>query len=290
MEIIKTVSGMRKYADKKRTDGYTLALVPTMGYLHDGHLSLVRRAKAEADRVIVSIFVNPTQFGPSEDFAVYPRDFETDCRLLEETGGVDVVFAPEASELYPDGVEAQSVWVTCPELSEHLCGKYRPEHFRGVLTVVLKLFAVCKPHIGVFGLKDVQQYMLLRKLARDLLIDIRVIGAPTARESTGVARSSRNAYLTSDERSQASVLWKAVTAAAGMIENGENRPSTVVEEMRTIIAQAPLAILQYAEVVTGDTLQPVKKLVPGTEVIVAVAVYFRSVRLIDNAFALVPSG
>lgn len=290
MDIIKTVREMRKHVDKKRADGHTLALVPTMGYLHEGHLSLVQRAKAEADHVIVSIFVNPTQFDPNEDFTVYPRDFETDCRLLEETGGVDVVFAPDASALYPDGVEAQRVWVVCPELSEHLCGKYRSEHFRGVLTVVLKLFAVCKPHIGVFGLKDVQQYMLLRKLARDLLIDVRVIGVPTARESTGLACSSRNAHLTSDERSQASVLWKAVTAAARMIENGENRPSTVVEEMRTIIAQAPLAILQYAEIVTGDTLQPVKKLVSGAEVIVAVAVYFRNVRLIDNAFALVPSG
>ncbi len=288
MEIITTVREMRMYADRQRADGHTLALVPTMGYLHEGHLSLVQRAKAEADTVIVSIFVNPTQFGPYEDFAVYPRDFETDCRLLEETGGVDVVFAPEASELYPDGVEVQRVWVVCPELSKHLCGKYRPEHFRGVLTVVLKLIAVCKPHVGVFGLKDAQQYMLLRKLARDLLIDIRVIGAPTARESTGLARSSRNAYLTSDERSQANVLWKAVTAAAGMIENGENRPSTVLEEMRTVIARAPLAILQYAEVVTCDTLQPVQKLVPGTEVIVAVAVYFRNVRLIDNAFASVP--
>ena len=290
MDVIKTVREMRVYADKQRAEGRTLALVPTMGYLHEGHLSLVQRAKTEADHVIVSIFVNPTQFGPNEDFAAYPRDFETDCRLLEEIGGVDAVFAPEASALYPEGAGAQRVWVICPELSEHLCGKYRPEHFKGVLTVVLKLFAVCKPHISIFGLKDVQQYMLLRQLARGLLLDVRIIGEPTARESNGLAYSSRNEYLTADERSQASVLWKAVTAAAGMIEDGEDRPDTVVEEMRTIIAQAPLADLQYAEVVTGDTLQPVKELVPGIEVIVAVAVYFRCVRLIDNAFALVPSG
>lgn len=279
---------MQAHADQKRMEGRTLALVPTMGSLHEGHLSLVRRAKAEADHVTVSIFVNPTQFGPNEDFKAYPRNFQRDCELLEEVGGVSTIFAPDEATLYPEGSDQQRVWVTCPEMSRQLCGKYRPGHFEGVLTVVMKLLAACKPHNVIFGLKDIQQYILLKQMVQDLALDIKVIGGETVREPNGLAYSSRNEYLTADERSQASIISKAINSATQMIEDGEENPIAVTGLMREMIHSVPQAKLQYAEIVTASKLEPVEQFIPGVQVIVAVAVYFRHIRLIDNAFALVP--
>lgn len=288
MDIITKVSEMQAHADQKRAQGCVIALVPTMGSLHEGHISLVRRAKAEADYVIVSIFVNPTQFGPNEDFANYPRNFEADCRLLEEIGGVGAVFVPDELTLYPRGVEQQRVWITCPEMTSHLCGKHRPGHFRGVLTVVMKLFAACKPHVTVFGLKDIQQYILLRQLIQDLALDIRLVGEPIVREPSGLAYSSRNEYLNVEERKRAAVLSRAVAMAIKMIEGGEEDPISVTDAIRRVISGAPDAKLQYAEIVTVSTLQPVKTLKSGERVVVGIAVYFRDIRLIDNAIVVVP--
>ncbi len=289
MKIIRTVAEMQAHADQRRMEGRVLALVPTMGSLHEGHLSLVRRAKIEADHVTVSIFVNPTQFGPSEDFEAYPRNFQRDCELLEEIGGVSTIFAPNEATLYPEGSDQQRVWVTCPEMSQQLCGKYRPGHFRGVLTVVMKLFAACKPHIGVFGLKDIQQYILLKQMVQDFALDIKVVGGEIVRESNGLAYSSRNEYLTADERSQAGVISRAINSATWMIEDGEESPMVVTSSIQEMIHSVPRAKLQYAEIVTASKLEPVEQFMPGMQVIVAVAVYFRHIRLIDNAFALVPA-
>lgn len=289
MKIIRTVSEMQAHADQQRMEGRVLALVPTMGSLHEGHLSLVRRAKAEADHVTVSIFVNPTQFGPDEDFEAYPRNFQRDCELLEEVGGVSTIFAPNEAMLYPEGSDQQRVWVTCPEMSQQLCGKYRPGHFRGVLTVVMKLFAACKPHISVFGLKDIQQCILLKQMIQDFALDIKVVGGEIVRESNGLAYSSRNEYLTADERSQAGVISRAINSATRMIEDGEESPMVVTNSIQEMIHSVPQAKLQYAEIVTASKLEPVEQFMPGMQVIVAVAVYFRHIRLIDNAFALVPA-
>lgn len=280
---------MQAHADELRANGRRLVLVPTMGSLHDGHLALVRRARSEGDHVTVSIFVNPTQFSPREDLASYPRDLDADCAALHSAGGVDAVFAPEIEALYPSGAEAQAIWVVSPELSKHLCGHYRPWHFRGVLTVVLKLFACCKPHAAVFGLKDAQQFYLLKRMCHDLNLRIDAVGVPTVREADGLALSSRNAFLSSAERTQAVVLSRAVTLAREVIEKGEQRGARIVAEMANIIAQAPLATLQYAEVVSTDTLSPVEDLVPGSQVLAAVAAYFGRARLIDNAIVKVPA-
>ena len=279
---------MQAYADKVRMEGHTLALVPTMGGLHEGHVSLIRRAKEEADHVTVTIFVNPTQFGPNEDFDSYPRNFDRDCAILAGIGGVHAVFAPTESAFYPGGADHHQVWVTCPEMSKFLCAQNRPGHFDGVLTVVMKLFAACKPHIGVFGLKDIQQYILLKKMIHDLSMDIKIVGVPTAREPSGLACSSRNENLLPDERLQAQVLSKAVALAAQLIESGEMSPQAVRDLMEQTIESAPLASLQYAEIVASNTLHPVEEFSPGMELIAAVAVYFGDVRLIDNALVSVP--
>lgn len=289
MKIIRTVPEMQVYAEMQRMHGHKLALVPTMGSLHKGHLSLVKRAQVEADHVTVSIFVNPTQFGPSEDFEAYPRDFQRDCALLEELGGVSAVFAPSEATLYPAGSDQQRVWITCPEMSSQLCGKYRSGHFRGVLTVVMKLFAACNPHIGVFGLKDIQQFVLLKKMIGDLSLNIKIIGGDTVREANGLAYSSRNEYLTAEERHQAGIISEAIYSAVQMIEAGEKNLETVTGKIHEMIGSVQQANLQYAEIVTAGTLQPIEQFMPGMQVIVALAVYFRQIRLIDNAFALVPA-
>ena len=279
---------MRARAEALRREGRTLALAPTMGGLHEGHLALVRAARSHGDHVTVSIFVNPTQFGPEEDYADYPRDLAGECAALTAQGGVDVVFAPSAEELYPGGAKAQRVWVDSPELSAHLCGRHRPGHFRGVLTVVTKLFQCCLPHAALFGLKDAQQYFILRKLSRDLLLGVRIVGVETVREPDGLALSSRNAYLSQEERAQAVVLSRAVREARRAIEAGERRPTAVVEAMARMISEAPAAKLQYAEVVGAQSLQPMERIAPGQEVLAAVAAFLGAARLIDNAIVRAP--
>ncbi len=288
MQRIRTVRAMQALADAERAAGKTLALVPTMGALHAGHLALVEEARRLADHVTVSIFVNPTQFGPGEDFAQYPRTLEQDLAALEAVGGVEAVFAPSVEEMYPDGQDGQRTWVVVEALDAHLCGRYRPGHFRGVATVVAKLFYACRPHVAVFGRKDAQQYLILRRMASDLNLGVEVVGVPIVREADGLALSSRNVYLTPSQRRQAGVLSQAVAAARQAIARGEQHPAVLVESMRKIMAQAPEAQVQYAEVVDVETLAPLDRIVPGQEVLAAVAVFFGQTRLIDNAFARAP--
>ena len=291
MELFRTVDAMQARADAARATGQTLALVPTLGALHDGHLALVRTALEEADHVTVSIFVNPTQFGPNEDYDDYPRDLEGDRETLEALG-VDALFAPSVEEMYPYVDDAALfgplAWVSVEKLDEHLCGAYREDHFRGVTTVVTKLFHACKPDIGVFGKKDAQQYVILRRIVEALLFDIEIVGVPTVREPDGLAQSSRNEYLGPDEREQATVLYEAVTAAEETVEGGEQEAKAVVRAMENALAAAPEADVQYAEVVDAHTLQPVAYLAPGQEILAAVAVFFGDTRLIDSTFVQVP--
>jgi pantoate--beta-alanine ligase len=283
---------MQAHADAARRDGQTLALVPTLGALHEAHLALVRRAIEEADHVTVSIFVNPTQFGPDEDYDEYPRDLEGDQEKLEALD-VDALFAPSVEEMYPyaddEALPGPLAWVDVERLDDHLCGAYREGHFRGVTTVVTKLFHACKPDVAVFGKKDAQQYVIIQRLVDDLLLDVEIVGVPTVRESDGLAVSSRNTYLNERDREQAPVLHEAVTAAREAIERGEQAPDAVVEAMNEVLATAPDGEVEYASVVDANTLQPTDYLAPGQEVLVAVAVYFGETRLIDNDFVRVPA-
>jgi len=291
MDVIRTVNEMQAHADAARAEGQTLALVPTLGALHEGHLTLVRRALEEADHVTVSVFVNPTQFGPDEDYDEYPRDLEGDQEKLEALN-VDALFAPSVNEMYPyandEALPGPSAWVSVDRLDEHLCGAYREGHFRGVTTVVTKLFHACKPDLAVFGKKDAQQYVILQRLVETLLFDIDIVGVPTVREPDGLATSSRNEYLDPEEREQASVLFQAVTAAEEAINGGEQEAEAVVRAMENKLAAAPDGEVEYAEVVDANTLQPTDHLAPGQDVLAAVAVYFGDTRLIDNTFVEVP--
>jgi pantoate--beta-alanine ligase len=291
MDRITTVDAMQRFADRTRSSGENIALVPTMGALHAGHLALVREAVDRADRVVVSIFVNPTQFGPDEDYEAYPRDLDDDEARLRELG-VDAVFAPSVEEMYPNAggfFDDPITWVTVDRLTDHLCGAYRDGHFRGVTTVVAKLLNACKPHVAVFGTKDAQQLVIIRRMVEDLLMDVDIVGVETVRDPDGLAASSRNAYLNDDERRQARVLSEAVEAAKARIFGGEQEAEPVVEAMQQALAAAPDGEVQYAEVVDARTLQPVDSIAPGTEVIAAVAVFFGDTRLIDNAFISVPT-
>jgi pantoate--beta-alanine ligase len=281
MERIHTVAAMQAHADAARAAGRRLALVPTMGALHEGHLALVEEARRRADHVTVSIFVNPTQFGPGEDFQQYPRTLEADVAALGGLGAVDVVFAPDAAGVYPFGLPPFTT-VRVRDLDRHLCGAFRPGHFEGVTTVVAKLFLACRPHVAVFGEKDAQQLAVLRRMAAELGFGVAVVGHPIVREPDGLALSSRNRYLTAEERRQAVVLSEAVAAAHAAAEAGERRAPALVDAMRRAVARAPLAQLQYAEVVDAETLQPVEALVTG-RYLAALAVFFGGTRLIDNA-------
>ncbi len=284
MEIFNTVRAMQLHADQQRCAGKKLALVPTMGALHDGHLSLVVHAKEIADYVIVSIFVNPTQFGPSEDFGSYPRTTADDLAKLEALGGVDAVFLPEIDEMYPRTQEAQKTWVRIEDLDRHLCGKFREGHFLGVTTVVTKLFNACKPHAGVFGLKDAQQFLILKRMAEDLNMGIDVIGVPTVRETDGLAASSRNVYLTPEQRDEAPCLNQALQMAKKAIVEGERDPTSLEKMIVSHIQSFSEGNIQYVEVVDVDSIQPIDNLNEASEVLIALAVYFGSTRLIDNVF------
>lgn len=282
MQVIRTIPEMQAAADRLRADGRSLVLVPTMGSLHDGHLALVRAAGGQGDHVTVSIFINPTQFGPEEDFERYPRDHDGDLERLRSVGGVDVVFTPSVETMYPDGTE-RLTWVTVERMGEHLCGARRPGHFRGVTTVVAKLFHACRPDAAVFGLKDAQQYFILKRMTRDLGFGIKIVGVETIREPDGLALSSRNRYLEEGERRQANVLFRSVVAARGMIQAGERQTQVVKERMTAVIGEADLGRLDYAEIVDSHDLQPIDVILPGMTVLAAVAVYFGRARLIDNA-------
>jgi pantoate--beta-alanine ligase len=276
MELIHGIAQMQRAADGLRAVGRRIGLVPTMGYLHKGHASLIRIARREADAVVVSVFVNPTQFGPGEDYASYPRDLDRDLRLIRETGG-DTVFLPDPGEMYPPG-HVTSVQVD--RLTEGLCGASRPDHFRGVATVVTKLFTAVKPHFAVFGQKDAQQALVIRRMTRDLNLDVEIRIAPTVREPDGLAMSSRNVYLTPTERGQAPVLYRSLVRAREAIEAGERSPDAVTRLIRGLIADAPSATIDYVSIVDTDRLAPLDRLTG--ELLIALAVRFGRARLIDN--------
>ena len=284
---------MQAHADAQRKAGRRIALVPTLGALHEGHFALIRAALEHADHVVVSVFVNPTQFGPDEDYDAYPRDLEQDREKIDRLGA-DALFAPTVEEMYPakqstSGAIDPLTWVEVERLDEHLCGRYREGHFRGVTTVVAKLFHACKPHVAVFGRKDAQQFVIIRRMVEELLFDIEIVGVPTVREEDGLACSSRNAYLSAGERQQATVLHDAVQAARKQIKQGEQQVAPIVESMQSALAQAPDAEVQYAEVVDAEQLQPLDEIQAGQQVIAAVAVFFGETRLIDNAFVRAPA-
>ena len=280
MRTLETVSALREFADAERAAGRRLALVPTLGALHAGHLALVAEARRRADRVVVSIFVNPTQFAPHEDLASYPRDLAGDLEKCR-AAGVDAVFAPEPVELYPAGAQT---WVEVAELSKPLCGASRPHFFRGVATVVAKLLIAARPHVAIFGEKDYQQLLVVRRLARDLLLDVEVVGAPLVRDADGLALSSRNAYLDAAARREASVLPRALDAAAAAVGEGERSAAALLERVRKEIARAPHAELEYAELRDAETLAPVGTLRAPALLALAVRLPVAGgrVRLIDN--------
>lgn len=287
VQIIQTIAEMQSTADAVRAGGQRLALVPTMGALHEGHLELVREAKKQADHVTVSIFVNPTQFAPGEDFEEYPRTLEADMNALEDAGGVDVIFAPSAEEMYPFGLPPYTS-VNVRDLDRYLCGAFREGHFEGVTSVVSKLFLACRPHLAIFGQKDAQQLAIIRRMTIEQGFGIDIFGHPIVREANGLAMSSRNRYLNPEERRQARVLSQALQHAAGLAGGGERTVAVLVDAMREIVASASLARLQYVEVVDAETLQPVTALHSG-RFLAALAVFFGETRLIDNTtFEIAP--
>jgi pantoate--beta-alanine ligase len=273
---------MHHVANQLRQEGVRIGLVPTMGYLHKGHLSLITRALQDADQVVVSIFVNPIQFGPKEDLAAYPRDLSRDLALIEDAGA-SFAYVPETEEMYPEGF---ATYIDVEGLTDRLCGVSRPGHFRGVTTVVAKLFTAVKPHVAVFGQKDAQQVLVIQHMVRDLNLDVDVVVAPTVRESDGLAKSSRNVYLTPEEREEAPVLYRALQRGKALIEEGVREPDVVLGAIRAMIADAPLAQTDYIEAVDMDRLVPLSIL--SGRVLLAVAVYFGKARLIDNIWVKIP--
>jgi len=278
---------MRAWTRKQHELGLSVALVPTMGALHDGHLALVRKAGDVADRVVVSIFVNPTQFGPGEDFDAYPRTLETDRAHLAGQGCCDVVFAPSVPDMYPLGENL--TWVTVDRMGDHLCGAARPGHFRGVTTVVSKLFSIVQPDKAVFGLKDAQQFFILQRMTLEMGFDTELIGLPTVREPDGLALSSRNRYLTPEEREAAPALHRALEEARELIVTGGERDAqSIVAKVLSRLEIIPECSTDYVQLVDTSDLQPVDALVPGSRVLLALAAFFGKARLIDNVIVEVP--
>jgi pantoate--beta-alanine ligase len=276
MRVVSTIAEMQAICRTFHRDGKTIGLVPTMGALHAGHLSLVRSARTQNDKVVVSIFVNPKQFGPNEDFGKYPRSFEQDCAQLDRAGA-DFVFAPNVDEMYPEGA---ATYVHVEGLSEKLDGRSRPGHFRGVTTVVSKLFHIVPADHAYFGQKDAAQVAVLRKMARDQNFEIELVVCPIVREKDGLAMSSRNAYLNSTERKQALVLNRALLRIQTMADTGESDAEKLAEAGRQVIAEEPGAKLDYFAIVDPDTLDPIADISKGA--LVAVAASIGSTRLIDN--------
>jgi pantoate--beta-alanine ligase len=276
VEVVKETGRIRDVVERARTAGRVVGLVPTMGFFHEGHLELMKRARAECDLVVVTLFVNPTQFGPAEDYEAYPRDFERD-RALAEGVGVDYLFAPEAEEMYPEGFQTS---VSVERLSKVMCGAARTGHFDGVATVVAKLFNIITAHKAYFGQKDAQQLLIIRRMAKDLDFPVEVVAVPTVRERGGLAMSSRNSYLSPEERSAATALYRSLEAAASLIESGEKRAGVVREEMEKVISAEPLVNLEYIAICDNIYLQPLSEL--SGEVLVALAARVGKARLMDN--------
>ena len=274
MQVTKTVKETRDIVKEWKRQGLTVGLVPTMGFLHEGHASLIKKAREENDRVAVSVFVNPTQFGPNEDLEAYPRDFERDSALCESIGA-DLIFHPEPEDMYDN----PCAYVSIEKLSDNLCGKTRPVHFRGVCTVVSKLFNIVTPDRAYFGQKDAQQLAIIKKMVKDLNFDIEIIGCPIVREEDGLAKSSRNTYLNAEERKAALCLSRSVAKGQEIIKNGM-KAEKLLGEMTEVINAEPLAKIDYVSVVDALTMEPVEKI--DRPVLVAMAVYIGKTRLIDN--------
>jgi len=276
MKICTTIDEMRATSRTARQSGKRLGLVPTMGALHDGHLSLMRAAKSECDAVAASIFVNPLQFGPTEDLAKYPRTFDHDVQLLEKES-VDILFAPTPAEMYTPGAVT---YVTVEGLSDKLCGKSRPGHFRGVATVVAKLFHIVEPDLAFFGQKDAAQATIVRRMVRDLNLPVEIVVCPIVREPDGLAMSSRNVYLSPQDRKSATVLNRSLTEVKQRFDQGERNATALIKAAKKVLAQEPTVRLDYFEIVDPSTLDPAPKLTGPA--LVAVAAVVGTTRLIDN--------
>ncbi len=275
MKIVKTVAEVRSIVKEWRKEGLTVGLVPTMGYLHEGHQSLIKRAVEENDKVVVSVFVNPTQFGPNEDYEDYPRDIDKDAVLCENTGA-DLIFNPEPEEMYPEG---NCSYINMTRLTDVLCGKTRPIHFKGVCTVCGKLFHIVGPDRAYFGEKDAQQLAVIRRMVKDLNFDLTIVGCPIVREEDGLAKSSRNTYLNEKERVAALVVSKSIFLGREMLEK-KAPVEDIKKAMRDLIEKEPLAKIDYVEIVDMDTLLPAET--EADTILCAVAVYIGKTRLIDN--------
>lgn len=274
------ISEVRTQVNQWKTQGFTVGLVPTMGYLHEGHASLVDTAASMCDKVVVSDFVNPTQFSPDDDLEAYPRDFEHDCEILRDHN-CDMVFYPDVNEMYPDGNGKTDTYVEIlNNMTSQLCGKTRPNHFRGVCTIVSKLFNIVTPDMAFFGEKDAQQLAVIKRMTRDMSYGVNIIGCPIIREADGLAKSSRNTYLNNDERKAAQVIYRSLNAGKSAIQQGETNPDKIIKLMREIIRTEPLAKIDYVSVVDGVSMMPANKIKSGT--LIAVAVYIGRTRLIDN--------
>jgi pantoate--beta-alanine ligase len=277
MRIIESIHEMRNWSEAERRAGRRIVLVPTMGALHEGHLSLVREGKKSGERLVASLFVNPAQFGPNEDLAAYPRDFERDRGMLEKEK-VDILFHPSAAEMYPAGYQT---YVDVEKLGPLLCGEFRPGHFRGVAIVVAKLFNIVRPHAAIFGVKDYQQLQVIRRMAKDLNFDVEVVGYPTVREKDGLAMSSRNIYLSPQERAAALSLSRSLRQAESLVRRGEKETKRIVDAVRAEIEKEPLARIEYARVCDTETLEQVATV--GGAAVLVLAVRVGKARLIDNA-------
>jgi pantoate--beta-alanine ligase len=277
MQKVTSVPEMQRVAEAFRAEGKSIGLVPTMGALHEGHLSLIRQMTADVDVVVVSIFVNPTQFGPSEDFAKYPRDLDRDEQLCAEAGAA-VIFAPPVEEMYPKGY---STYVSEEFVAKPLEGATRPTHFRGVTTVVTKLFNIVRPHQAIFGQKDAQQVAVLMKMVEDLHLGVKIVVAPTLREPEGLAMSSRNRYLGTNQRAEALAIYEALKYGADMVAKGERRPDRLIAEATHILSQKRRVRVIYISVVDRKTMEPMREVEPGRS-LMCIAAWVDEVRLIDN--------
>ena len=277
MQILRRLDEPRAFARAAKARGERVGLVPTMGYLHEGHFSLIRAARQHAERVVVTLFVNPAQFGPKEDLDKYPRDFERDCALCE-SAGADALFAPEAAHMYAPG---HATWVDVTgSLTAGLCAASRPGHFSGVATVVTKLFNLCEPDVAVFGQKDAQQAAVIKRFTADLNLPVEIVVAPIIREPDGLAMSSRNTYLSPEERAQATVLKRSLDAAVALYDGGERRSEVILSAVEDVLESAPLARTDYVELVDASTLEPITMM--ERRALLALAVFFGPTRLIDN--------
>ena len=276
MQTVTSIKEMQSFSDRVRREGKTIALVPTMGFLHPGHLSLMEEGKQRGDILVISIFVNPNQFGVGEDYQDYPRDMEEDQKLAKEVG-VDVIFAPTVAEMYPSGCQT---YVTVEKVTKNLCGISRPTHFRGVTTVVCKLFTIVKPHVAIFGEKDFQQLVTIRQMTSDLNLDVEIVGMSIYREEDGLAMSSRNKYLNPDERKAALCLFNSLKKALALFEQGERNAGEIVREVKKVIEAEKLAQIDYVKICDAKTIEDIEQI--DREAVLALAVKIGKARLIDN--------